>query len=118
MPSNPAQPAPVLLSVGYDLSLLLTRNELLRSGGFTVVPAINRHQAILAAANQPVVAAILCHSISAQDAANLAHDLDIVRPGMTILRLRDYPDLSLREAAVSSELVLQMVRAAVRCRAT
>ena len=107
---------PTILSVSHDPGLLVARTQVLKSSGYDVIAALDKHVAILAAANHVVDLALLCYSIQIDEAEAIEHDLALVRPGLFILRLQDYEPLDVREYGFSPEYLLQLVRAALTSR--
>jgi hypothetical protein len=117
MPTARSIPRPTILSVSPDPGLLFSRTQILKSSGYQVIAAMNRHVAVLAAANHGVDLAILCHALDREEVEEIEHDLLIVHPGLAILQLQDYERMEVREYGLSPELLLQMVGAALTARA-
>lgn len=113
MPSSLARPA-TILSVGTDEVLLNSRNEVLRHAGYTVIPARNCHEAVVAATSHSIDIAVICFSFSQEEASKIAHDLEVVNPNLRSLVLNDFENVALREQATSPEFLLHMLRAALQ----
>jgi hypothetical protein len=76
-----------ILSVGKDAEVLSARNRGLQDRGHVVVPAQNRHKAILLSGDRHFDLMVLCWSFG-QEANSLAADLSTVCPDVPVLILK------------------------------
>ncbi len=104
---------PTILSISPDFGILLSRTQILRSAGYEVIAALNRHVAVLAAANHAVDLALVCHAFPTDESESLEHDLRTVHPGVAVLQLHDFDSLQMREDGLGPQMLLQMVKAAL-----
>lgn len=102
-----------LLSVSPDPRLLISRTQVLRSAGYEVIAAIDRHVAVIAAANRSVDLAILCHAFSEDESESIEHDLRMVHPGVVVLQLQQVRGLKSKGQSLDPDVLLQKVRDAL-----
>ena len=102
-----------ILCVSPDPGLLISRSQILRHDGYEVIAAVNRHVAILAAANHQVDLALICYAFQNNEAEALEHDLLTVRPGLGIVLLQNYEGMTMNEEGNSPEMLRHLVRAAL-----
>src|SRR5258706_10795077 len=84
-----------ILSIGYDGPLLDSRNSILRSNGFRVARARNRHEAVMLCGAGPFDLVLLCNSIPPADAKRLHRDIEIMRPRVSIFNFAIWDEIGL-----------------------
>ena len=82
-------PRSTVLCLGQDETLLKTRCAILRVGGFEVLRAIDRNQAIACSDYFMLQAAVICHTFkpALQDA--LEREIHLHQQGVPVLKLRE-----------------------------
>jgi hypothetical protein len=89
-----------ILSIGKDDQLLYDRNRSLREGGYAVVAARNRNEAIVFSGDRYFDLILLCWSFGG-DSESILAALDVVCPGVPVFVLQppqeglkaEYPSL-------------------------
>src|SRR4051812_40982948 len=104
---------PTILCASPDPGLLVSRSQILKYDGYDVIAAVNRHVAVLAAANHQVDLALICYAFPRDEAEGLEHDLLTVSPRLGVIRLKDFDDMEMKEEGHSPELLRHLVRAAL-----
>jgi hypothetical protein len=114
MPVARALVRPTILSVSPDAGLLFARTQILKNAGYDVIAAMNRHVAIVAAANHALDLALLCNAFREEEAESIEHDLFVVCPQLAVLQLGEL----LRSAGSGQDLSPEQLLLAVRASLT
>jgi len=83
-----------ILSIGHDPLLLETRKLLLEVFGCAVTTATSMDEAVAACGSQHFDAAILCHTLKADEIDAAYQRLRTCIPAMHVVRLHQYDDVS------------------------
>lgn len=83
-----------ILSIGRDPLLLETRKLLLEVFGCAVTTVTSVDDAVATCQSQHFDAAVLCHTMSADEIVTAYQRLSGCVPGLHVLRLRQYDDVS------------------------
>jgi len=102
-----------ILCASPDPGLLIARAQILKLDGYEVIAAVNRHIAVLAAANHQVDLALICFAFALEESEELEHDLLTVSPTLAVVKLQDYDGMRMKQEGHSPELLRQLVRAAL-----
>jgi DNA-binding NtrC family response regulator len=92
----------VVLSIGQDATLLLTRNQILERAGYTVESYVNTTAAMRRFSDGDFDVVVLCHSVKSDDRDRLVAKMKASRPSAVLVFVSDGEEAGAADVTVHS----------------
>lgn len=92
----------VVLSIGQDATLLLTRNQVLERAGYSVESYVNTAAAMRRFSDGDFDVVVLCHSVKREDRERLVAKMKASRPSAVLVFVSDGEEAGVADVTVHS----------------